>query len=248
MAIQTRGDIDTRPFVLFTYPASRVDDGTIEQDAGRATVLEQYTLMAKKPVTIPTTMTADIGNTGDGTVTAVAAAVGASPIVGTYELENTLAVADGGVFKLTDPNGNVVASELVMTVGAGLATVFVAGGITFTITDGATNFALADKFTLAVAANGKWIPFDPAVVDGGEVPQGIYMGGDIAAADLVAGDVVDNPVMIQGIRFDADKLVFDDGSTTLDTLLSSGLTVREELRHLTMIAIPTRTTSLFENA
>jgi hypothetical protein len=248
MSVQARLNIDTRPFVLFTYPASRVDDGTIEQDAGRAAILAQYTLMAKKPVTIPTTMTADGGNTGDGTVTAVAAAAGGTPIVGTWELELITAVAHGGVFKLTDPNGNIVDNNLIMTAGAGLATIFTVAGIVFTVTDGAADFIVGDKFTLAVTANGKWVPFDPATVDGSEVPQGIYMGADITAAALVAGDVIDNPITIHGIRFDADKLVFDDGSTTLDTLLSSGLTVREELRHLTLIAIPTRTTSLPENA
>lgn len=248
MSIQARTNIDTRPFVLFTYPASRQDDGTIEQDAGRAAILAQYTVMAKKPVTIPTTMTADGGNTGDGTVTAVAGVAGAAPIVGTWELECIIAVANGGVFKLTDPNGNIVDNNLVMNVGAGVATVFTAGGMTFTVTDGATDFIVTDLFTIAIAANGKWIPFDPASVDGGEIPLGILMGEDIAAADLVAGDVVDQPIMEHGIRFDADKLIFDDGSTTLDTVLASGLTVREELRHLTMIAIPTRTTSLPENA
>ena len=38
-AKQARVNVDTRPFVVYTYPASRQDDGTIEQDAGRAAVL-----------------------------------------------------------------------------------------------------------------------------------------------------------------------------------------------------------------
>jgi hypothetical protein len=248
MSVQARLNIDTRPFVLFTYPASRVDDGTIEQDAGRAVLLAQFTLMGKKLVTIPVTMTADVGNTGDGTVTGVAAGAGGAPIVGTWELECVEAIADGGVFKLTDPNGVIVAPNLVLNAGAGNTTTFTVAGITFTVTDGAVNFIVGDLFTLAITANGKWVPFDPANVDGSEVPQGIYVGADIAAADLVAGDVVDKPIIFHGIRFDADKLVFDDGVTTLDTQLSSGLTVREELAHLTMIALPTRTTSLPENA
>ena len=36
----------------------------------------------------------------------------------------TTAVADGGIWSLTDPNGNVLADNLVMEVGAGLATTF----------------------------------------------------------------------------------------------------------------------------
>lgn len=247
-ANQARVNVDTRPFVLYTYPASRQDDGTIEQDAGRAAVLAQYTLMAKKPVTIPTTMTADGGNTGDGTVTAVAAAAGGSPSVGTWVLANTFAVANGGVWSLTDPNGNTVIDGLTMNVGAGGATVFVAGGMTFTITDGATDFALADEFTIAVTANGKWIPFDITAVDGAEIPQGILMGSDITAAALVAADVIDQPILEHGAKFDDGKLIFDNGTTVLTDLLADGQTVRDALEHLTLIAVPTRTTSLAENA
>lgn len=248
MAVQARLNINTTGFVIYEYPASRKDDGTIEQDAGRAAVLAQFTLMAKKPVTIPTTMTADGGNTGDGTVTAVAAAAGGVPIVGAYTLANTFAVADGGVWSLTDPNGNLIVDGLTMNVGAGGASIFVAGGMTFTITDGATNFALADEFTIAIAANGDSVPFDATAVDGSEIPESIYMGDDIAAADLVAGDVVDVPLVFTGMKFDEDKLVFDNGADTLDTLLSTGKTIREELALLTLIPQQTQTASDFENA
>lgn len=248
MAVQARLDNDTRDFVIYEYPASRRDNGTIEQDAGRAAILAQYTLMANKPVTVPTSMTADGGNTGDGTVTAVAVAAGGTPIVGTWELEATTAVVNGGVFKLTDPNGNIVASELVMQVGAGAATTFVAGGLIFTVTDGATDFAATDKFTLAITANGKYVPFDPAAVNGAEIPSGIYMGEDIAAADLVAGDVVDAPIVYTGMKFDEAKLIFDDGSTTLDTVLSNGKTVRDNLALLTLIPVQTQSSTVAENA
>lgn len=248
MVVQARQNIDTRSFILYTYPASRQDDGTIEQDAGRAAVLAQFTLMAKKPVTVPTTMTADGGNTGDGTVTAVAAGAGDSPIVGTYELENTEAIAEGGVFKLTDPNGNIVAGNLVLNVGAGNTTVFTVGGLIFTVTDGGTDFALADKFTLAVAANGKWVPFDITAVDGSEVPSGIFMGDEITVAAMQAADVVDQPILEHGAKFDDAKLIFDNGTTVLTDLLADGQTVKDALAHLTLIAVPTRTTSLSENA
>jgi hypothetical protein len=248
MAVQARQNNDTTPFVLFTAPAYREDDATIEQDAGRATVLAQFTLMAKKPVTIPTTMTADGGNTGDGTVTAVAAAAGSTPIIGSWELECIRAVANGGVFKLTDPNGNIVATELEMVVGAGASTQFIEAGLTFTITDGAADFIVGDLFTLAITANGKYVPFDPALVDGSGIPLSILMGEDIAAADLVAGDVVDQPVLFTGAKIDEDKLVFDDGTTTLETVLSNGKTVRDELHDLGLIPTTTATASRAENA
>ena len=248
MAVQDRLNIDTTGFAIYEYPASRRDNGTIEQDAGRAAILAQYTLMAKKPVTIPTTMTADGGNTGDGTVTAVAAANPGSPLVGDYTLECTAAVTNGGVFKLTDPGSNIVATELTMQAGAGAATIFNAGGMIFTVTDGATDFIVGDKFTIAIAVNGKSVPFDISAVDGSEIPESIYMGDDIAAADLVAGDVVDVPLVYEGLKFDEDKLIFDDGTTTLDSVLSTGKTVRETLALATLIPQKTQTASAFENA
>ena len=247
MAVQGRADIDTTRFVLSTAPAYREDNAVIEQDAGRAAVLAQYTVMAEKPVTIPTTMTADGGNTGDGTVTAVVAAAGGVPVVGSWELENVEAIADGGVFKLTDPNGNVIASNLVLNVGAGNTTTFTVAGLVFTVTDGATNFALADKFTLAVTVNGKSVPFDATAADGSEIVTGIFMGEDIAAATIVAGDVEQNPVIFTGIVFDAAKLVFDNGADTLDTVLSTGKTIRDTLRALDLIPTITHVDSAQEN-
>ncbi len=248
MAVQARLNIDTTGFVIYDYPASRRDNSVFEQDTGRAAILAKFTLMAKKPVTIPTTMTADGGNTGDGTVTAVAAAAGSVPIVGTWVLTCTFVVANGGVFKLEDPNGNLIADNLTLRVGAGLLTTFVVGGMTFVVTDGGTDFAAADFFTIAVTANGKLVPFDATAVDGSEIPEGIFMGDDITAAALVAGDVIDNPVIFNGVKFDEDKLIFDDGTTTLDTLLSSGLTIRATLELKTLIAQTVQTSSAFENA
>ncbi len=246
MTVQARLNIDTTGFAIYTYPASRKDDATFEQDAGRAAVLAQFTLMAKKPVTIPTTGT--ITGTGNGTCTAVAAAAGSVPIVGDWILTCTFAVAEGGVFKLEDPNGNLIADNLTLRVGTGLLTTFVAGGMKFTITDGATDFVAADLFTIAVTANGKLVPFDATAADGSEIPEGIFMGEEITAAALVAADVVDNPVVFSGMKFDEDKMVFDNGADTIDTLLATGRTIREELALMTLIGQQTQTASAAENA
>ncbi len=247
MAIQARLDIDSSDFVIGeNLRALRRDAVTFEQDAGRSAVLAQYTLMAKKPVTIPTTGAAT--GTGNGTMTAVAAAAGAVPIVGDWILTCTFAVTNGGVFKLEDPNGNLIADSLTLRVGAGLLTTFVAGGMTFTITDGATDFVAADLFTIAVAANGKGVPFDSEAVDGSEIADGIFMGADITAAALVAGDVVDNPVVYSGLKFDEAKLVFDNGTDTLDTLTATGRTIRAELELMDLVGKANDVTTNFENA
>lgn len=249
MSVQARVDINTTGFVIGeNLRALRRDAVTFEQDAGRAAVLAQFTLMAKKPVTIPTTMTADGGNTGNGTVTLVAAAAGGVPIVGTWVLTNTFVVAEGGVFKLEDPNGNIVADNLTLRVGAGLLTTFTVAGMTFTVTEGGTDFAAADFFTLAVAANGKTVPFDSEAVDGSEIPDGIFMGAEILAATLVAGDVLDNPVIYSGLKFDEDKLIFDNGTDTLDTVTATGRTIRSELELMDLIGQSVDVTTNFENA
>lgn len=203
---------------------------TLEQDAGRATPMAQYTVMGKKKVTVPTTGTADGGNTGDGTVTAVAAA---GPLkIGTYTLEETFAVTNGGVFKLTDPDGNIIADNLTLRVGAGLATSFVVGGLSFTITDGATDFAAGDKFTIAITALNKYVPLDPAGVDGSGEFAGIYIGDAILAATIVAGDVTVSIVTNgDGAIVSSDKLVFEN-SAALTTILPSGKTLREEMAAL----------------
>lgn len=247
MSQQNRADLNNNPFILSGM--SLVKNGiTLEQDAGRAAVLAEFTVMAQKPVDIPTTGTADGGNTGDGTVTAVAAAAGGSPIVGTWLLTNTFAVTNGGVFKLTDPNGNIVADNLTLRVGAGLLTTFVAGGITFTVTDGATDFAAADFFTIAVTANGKWVPFDPTAVDGGEIPKAVLMVDDVTAAALVAGDVTDQTLLVgAATTIDASQVVFDDGSSTLGTVLNNGKTVGDALAEIGIFTEETVDIAGFEN-
>lgn len=96
------------------------------------------------------TATPDGGNVGNGTVTALTAPGVAYP--GVWTLKVNTAVANGGVWTLTDPDGNVVSTTITQTVGAGQATVINAGGLQFTITDGSTDFALNDSFTITVPA------------------------------------------------------------------------------------------------
>jgi len=144
MAVQNRANLDSTPFILYSYPGVREDDAVLLQDAGRATPLLQFTLMAK------------------------------------------------------------------------------------------------------VAATGKWVPFtNEAAVDGTAIPQGIYLGDDIPAADIVAGDVVDLPIVIAGVRFDANKLVIEN-SKLLTTVITIGTTdLRSVFDHLVdQILIPENTINI----
>jgi len=89
-------------------------------------------------------------NAGDGTCTSLS--VTGTPLPGDWTLTLITETTNGGTWKLQDPNGVLVSSALVMTAGAGQATVFDEGGIQFTITDNTNDFELGDTFTITVPA------------------------------------------------------------------------------------------------
>lgn len=91
-----------------------------------------------------------ITGTGNGTLTAMSVTGVAVP--GAYTLTVNTVAANGGTWTLTDPNGTVVSTSLLMTAGVGTATVFNVGGLQFTITDGTTDFGLGASFTMTVPA------------------------------------------------------------------------------------------------
>ena len=230
MAQQSRQDNNTVPFIrsfISLYKGAE----TIIQDAGRTIALAVYTLMSKIPVSLPTTGTADEGNTGDGTCTGVALAAGDLPRVGTWVVECVTKIATGGVFKLEDPDGNIIVNDLTITLTAATTFIVNAAGMTFILTPGATDFEVGDKFTFAASAVAKWTAFDPTAVNGAQIPRGVYMGDEIAAATIVAGDVADAPILVGGAcTVDADQLVMEAGD--LDTVLAGGGTVRDALANI----------------
>ena len=77
------------------------------------------------------------------------------------------------MFKLEDPDGSLL-GEFTLTAGAGASTVIDAGGLKMTVTDGATDFIVGDKFTMTVAAgSGKLVPFVVGGTGGAGVPKAI---------------------------------------------------------------------------
>jgi hypothetical protein len=147
---------------------------------------------------------ADAGNTGDGTVTSFALAAPAGDAkAGDYNLECIAAVANGGTFKLEDPAGNIIANDLVMTAGAGAATTFIVGGVTFIITDGAADFIVGDKFSLTVTEVNKWSIYVAGNVDGTGIASGILPveviatgAGDKNRAMIIGGEIVKSLVSV----------------------------------------------------
>lgn len=67
-----------------------------------------------------------------------------------------------------------------------------------------------------IAATGKWVPLiNVALTTGAGVARGIFVGADITAAALVAGDVIDVPIVVGG-----DSLVVDENLITLENSLT----------------------------
>ena len=215
---------------------TNVDNGSVElrngefrddtlQFAGADTFVAG-TILARRSVANAVTASAFTG-TGDGTLTLATVAPGTVvPIVGAYVLTCTAAVANGGVFSLTDPNGALIATSLTLDVGAGGTTAFEVEGLLFTVTDGGTDFAVDDFATLTVAADGDLVPFDPAGDGGEQLPVAVLTyesvrtgAGDNAIRALIGGVVNKTRLII-----DTDGDGSNVNNAVLDQLRSAGIT------------------------
>lgn len=134
---------------------------------------------------------ADAGNTGNGAMGAVTVGAGAS--AGAYRLVIDAPAANAGGFFVEDPNG--------VEIGRGnVASAFNAGGLSFTLADGSTDFVANDAFTITVAAgSGKYKEYNPGNGDGSQVPAGILWDDcDATAADVIATSIVRDAEVNQG--------------------------------------------------
>lgn len=121
------------------------------------------------------------GNHGNGVAGAVTLQAGTQPQVGNYVL-TALGALD---FQVVAPDGRRLA-ELTVDVAY-------ADEIGVTIAHGATAFQAGDTFTIAIAAGtGKYVPVNPAAVDGSQIAAGINynFNVDTTAADQAATAVV----------------------------------------------------------
>lgn len=193
------------------------------------------TILARRAAATAVVASAVTG-TGNGTVTAATVVEGpVVPLVGAYVLTVVTAVTNGGVWKLVDPNGALVTDGLVMTPGAGGATIMEAGGLRFTITDGSTDFAAGDTATLTVAADGKLVPFNPAGAAGEQIPVAVLTydvtkasSGDVAIRALVCGKV------------NKTRLVIDAGGSITNAIC-------DQLRSISIIPIDVQQLAELDN-
>ena len=99
-------------------------------------------------------------------------------------------------------------------------TPFILGGQSLikkgTIAQNAGRTTVLKKYTVMaqLVSGGKYTPFVALnTTTGASVPTAIYMGDDIAAADLVAGDIEDVDILVGGGCLVAKNQVVYDGGT-----------------------------------
>lgn len=136
------------------------------------------------------TAAAAAGNVGNGTMGAITVTT-APP--GRYQVVITEPGANVGEFELRAPGGAVVGQGTV-------ASAFSAGGLAFTLADGATDFAVGDTFNIdVVGGTGKFKEYNPGNTDGSEIVAGILWDDcDASAADKKCVVVVRDCEVNQG--------------------------------------------------
>lgn len=155
---------------------------------------------------------ADGGNTGDGTMGAIT--VGEDALVGDYVLEIVEAATNAGRFSLVDPNGDRLDD-------GNVAAAYANDHLGFTLADGATDFAVGDKFTITVAAgSGKYVLSLAAADDGSKTPVAITAEAcDASAADKSC-------IVYFAGNFNDRKVTFGTGHTAAsvrDALAARGI-------------------------
>jgi len=193
--------------------------------AGAGT-LASGTVLATQRVNTTPTASANVG-TGNGTVTALSVLAGQTPVAGAWTFKCTSAVTNGGVFSLFNPSGSLVASGITLTPGAGGTTVVKAGGMQFTVTDGSTDFAVGDTFTITVAAVEKLVPYSSTGAGGAETAT------DVLTYDVTATGAGDVPIrsMVEG-RVRKERLLIDNPqvavtAAVIEQLRARGITAVE---------------------
>lgn len=146
--------------------------------------------------------------TGNGTMSLVT--IGPDAEKGNYVVKLKTVVTHGGVFSVTSPTGQAL-PDFTLTPGAGGTTAYTAAPdhVTFSITDGSTDFALNDTFTIVVGATA------PTVIGGTGT-------GTISALSLgreaMTGNyrVVNREAITNGGRF---EVIAPDGTSLGDNFL-----------------------------
>jgi hypothetical protein len=120
------------------------------------------------------TAAAAAANTGNGTMGTITVYDYARK--GTYMLRVVATASNAGVFIVTDPDGNYVGT-------GNVAAAFNGGGITFTLADGSTDFAVGDAFAIAVTGTEKYKTVEESTINGSLV---VFIGDNLGNAQSTA--------------------------------------------------------------
>lgn len=188
---------------IFRFEADKAysrKEVTFTTDAGAAT-LPVGTVVAKV-TEAGATGAAVAGNTGNGTITA-SPTVGAAAKAGVYRVTCIATATNGGSFAVEDPDG--------VTIGTAVVGTPFTTHLTFTVTDGSTDFAVGDAFTITVAAgSGKYKAIDFASTTGAEVAAGVLVDQiTLSASADTPGVIVDRFAKVVKAN-----LVWPAGATT----------------------------------
>ncbi len=136
---------------------------------------------------VVTTGAPTVVGTGNGTISGLSLGPDAKP--GQYLVENIEAITNGGRFKVVSPDGEVIAVGSIVAGAGGTLVLADQRQLNLTITDGATDFAVGDKFQVFVfnELTKKVLAWNPVgTFDGRHRAQGIlYDAVDASAADKV---------------------------------------------------------------
>lgn len=141
-------------------------------------------------------------NTGNGVMGAVT--VTAPAKIGDYKLTILQSATNAGAFMVEGPDGTEVGH-------GNVAAAFSAGGLAFTLADGATDFVSGDSFTISVTGTVKYAGYDPTATNGLQFASAILWSGyrDATSADKKAVAIVRGPA-----RVNASELVWGANVTT----------------------------------
>jgi hypothetical protein len=143
-------------------------------------------------------------NTGDGAMGAVTVTGPAKD--GVYTLTITEAATNAGTFRLEDPDGDLVATGTV-------AVAFSAGGLAFTLADGATDFVAGDGFKITVTQTAlKYLQWNEDGTLGEQVAAGVLID-DVTAPDGVDAKAA---AIVRDAEVNASEIVWTSTATAAE--------------------------------
>jgi len=157
-------------------------------------------------------------NTGNGVMGAITVAANAQ--LGDYKLVIIEPAANAGTFVLEDPAGHIVGH-------GNVAAAFSAGGLSFTLADGATDFVSGDAFTISVTGAVKHVPYDPTSTTGAQYAAAILWSAyrDATSADQRAVLNTRGPMKVQTaeLLWGANVTTLQQQTTALAQLAKLGI-------------------------